>query len=255
VRRLVQLVADYGPGDLAYAEAVQQLAAVLPQAELHVTLVAPGDTLAAGLCVAQLALGDGPPGRVVAHDVEGPARDRRMWIGRTPSGALVTGADRGWTWSFAAGELCELCALDVPADAELALAVRHATANHPHAVSAVIDRSCVSPPPDCAIVWVDRTGNVQTTLAEAPGEHVAVRIGDCRGDARVTGGGGAILDGELVLTPGARGLLRLVLGGGSAAERFGAPQAGAPVEVTPAAAPRRAPSGPQAASAAGPRSP
>jgi hypothetical protein len=253
VRRLVQLVADYGPGDLAYAETVQRVAVVVPEAELHATLVAPGDTLAAGLCVAQLACGDGPPDRIVVHDVEGPPGDRRLWIGRARSGALVIGADRGWSWSFAAGELCELCALDVSAEAELALALRHATGNHPHAVAAVVDRSRVTPPPECAIVWVDRAGNVQTTLAQAPAERVAVRIGDCRGDARVTDGG-RIVDGELVLAPGVRGLLRLAVGGGSAAERFGSPAAGTPLEVTarsdgsrraarppsPRAAPRRA---------------
>jgi hypothetical protein len=232
VTRLVQLVADYGPGDLAYAETVQRVALVAPDAQLLATLVAPADTLAAGLCVAQLALGGGPGDRVVVHDVAGAAGDSRLWIGRTRDGALVVGADRGWAWSFVAPGLSELCALDVPCDAEVALAVRHATANHPHAVVAVIGRERVPPPPDCVLVWTDRAGNLQTTLAAAPVERVSVRIGDRREAARVSDGAHAPAAGELVLEPGARGLRRLALGGGSAADRFDAPAAGTPVEVT-----------------------
>jgi hypothetical protein len=119
VTRLVGLVADYGPGDLRFAETIQRLALLAPQAELSPTRVADGDTLAAGLCVADLALSPGPPGRVVVHDVTSQARDRCVWIGRTRDGALVVGADRGYAWSFVAPRLRELCALDVPADAEL----------------------------------------------------------------------------------------------------------------------------------------
>jgi hypothetical protein len=234
--RLIQLVADYGPGDLGLAETVQRIALAAPEAQVYPTVVAAGDTLAAGLCVADLALGCGPECRVVVHDVGGPVGDRRQWIGRTRDGTLVVGADRGWVWSFVAPGLTELCALEVPADADIALAVRRAVAGHPHAICAVVGRERVPAAPDCVVVWTDRRGNVQTTLATCPDERVMVRIGDYREPARV----GAPAAGELVLEPGAHGLKRLALGGGSAAERFGDPAAGAPVEVTSAArAPRR----------------
>lgn len=59
------------------------------------TRVAAGDTLAAGLCVAELALAGGPDDRAVVHDVDGTAHDRGQWIGRTSVGALVVGADCG----------------------------------------------------------------------------------------------------------------------------------------------------------------
>jgi hypothetical protein len=235
VTRLIQLVADYGPGDLAFAEAVQWLALVAPDARVCATRVAPADTLAAGLCVAELALGDGPEDRAVVHDVAAPARDRRQWIGRTRAGAIVVGADCGWAWSFVAGGLRELCALDVPADAEVAVAVRHALSNHPHAVRAVIGRERVPAPPDCLVVWTDRAGNLQTTLATAPAKRLMVRIGDCREAARLADGRRADAAGDLLLEPGARGLKRLTLAGGSAAERFGDPPAGTPVEITSAA--------------------
>jgi hypothetical protein len=182
--------------------------------------------------VAALALGDGPRcARVVVHDVAGPARDCRSWIGRCGDGALVVGADRGWAWSFVAPRATEICALDLPADIDVALAVRHALNRHPHAVCAVIDRAAVEPP-ECVLVWTDRAGNLQTTLAAAPAERMIVRIGDRREPARL-GDGRRAAAGELVLEPGTRGLQRLTVGGGNAAERFGGPVAGTPVEITP----------------------
>jgi hypothetical protein len=234
VTRLIQLVADYGPGDLAFAEMFQRLAYVAPDVQVCPTRVPPADTLAAGLCVAQLALTAGPPDRVVVHDVAGAEGDQRLWIGHTRDGPLVVGADRGWAWSFVAPRLTELCALDVAADAELALAVRHALGSHSHAIRAVIDRTAVRPPPDCVLVWTDRAGNLQTTLAVAPGERLVVRIGKCREPARLGNGRQKPAAGELVLEPATHGLHRLTLGGGSAADRFNGPPPGTPVTVTSA---------------------
>jgi hypothetical protein len=229
---LILLVADYGPGDLGFAQVVQRLTLAAPDARVCSTRVARADTLAAGLCVAALALGDGPRDRVVVHDVAGPARDRRLWIGRCGDGTLVVGADRGWAWSFIAPRATGICTLDLPADTDVALGVRRALTRHPHAVCTVIDRATVPPPPECVLVWTDRAGNLQTTLAAAPAERVMVRIGDRREPARLGDGRRAAPAGELVLEPGTRGLQRLTVAGGSAAERFGDPVAGTPVEIT-----------------------
>ena len=51
---LVHIVADYGPGDLAFAEVVQRIKLHLPDAEPVLTSVPPFSTLAAGFCIAQL---------------------------------------------------------------------------------------------------------------------------------------------------------------------------------------------------------
>jgi hypothetical protein len=190
----------------------------------------------------------------VVHDVAGPTGDRRLWIGRTRDGALVIGADRGWAWSFVVPALSELCALDVRADAELAMAVRHALGGHSHAICAVIDRKQVRPAPDSVVVWTDRAGNVQTTLAAAPGERVVVRIGDCREPARVGDGCREPAPGELVLEPGTHGLHRLTVGGGSAADRFNAPAAGTPVTIMSTERELQ-PAGRRSASASGPPQP
>jgi hypothetical protein len=55
---LVHIVADYGHGDLAFAEVVQRLKYYLPDAEAMLTTVPPFSTLAAGFCIAQLGLNE-----------------------------------------------------------------------------------------------------------------------------------------------------------------------------------------------------
>ena len=85
---LVHLVADYGVGDLAAAEVRASLAVHLPGADVAYTPVGPFDTVAAGFCIAQLALGEGPPERLVYHNVA-PRQDRddpRHVVARLPAG-------------------------------------------------------------------------------------------------------------------------------------------------------------------------
>src|SRR5918999_425200 len=66
---LIHVVADYGAGDLAFAEVAQRLALHLKGATVVATPVPPFDTLSAGFCIGQLALTEGPADRVVFHNV------------------------------------------------------------------------------------------------------------------------------------------------------------------------------------------
>ena len=65
---LIHVVADYGPGDLAFAEVAQRIKLHLVDAELFYTPVPPFVTLTAGFCVAQLGLNPAPSGTVVYHN-------------------------------------------------------------------------------------------------------------------------------------------------------------------------------------------
>jgi S-adenosyl-l-methionine hydroxide adenosyltransferase len=250
MRRLVQLIADYEPGELAFAEQLQRLELSVPDCVVNATFVDPGDTLAAGLCVAQLALAHGPPGWMVVHDV---GSGERLCAGRTHAGAVVVGPDAGWSWSFVVDELSELFYLDVgsrdvrrPVRDLIALAVRHAVARHPHAVAELVPRDSMPRVPACAIAWIDRAGNLTTTLSRPPaeaGEHVRVDIGTARGTALVVADREAVPEGELALAPSSIGwprrdgsrrrLLELGVQGGSAAELFDHPPTGAPVAFAP----------------------
>jgi hypothetical protein len=247
--RLIQLVADHGPGDLAHAELIQQLALSVPDAAVHLTRVAPGDTVAAGFCVAQLALTDGPPDRLVAHDVGSPA-DAWLCAGRTPDGVWIVGPNAGWSWSFAVDELTCLCHVDVTAGgsrarspAALPQAIRHVTQRHPHALWDALPRADIPPVPDRVVAYVDAAGNVTTTIAEPPaatGARIQVRIGSVSAVA-IVADGDAVPAGELALAIGPAGwplrrggrrrFAELVVGRGSAAARFARPRPGTAVAL------------------------
>jgi hypothetical protein len=270
--RLVQLVADHGGADLPFAEVVQRMRIAAPDATVQLTSVAPFDTIAAGFCVAQLALTEGLPDRIVIHDVGGARREpgghERFCISRTRDGVLVVGPNAGWSWSFVLDGVCGLCRLDVATNGSpfrsrdlLPLALAHVAAQHPHAVCEDVPRSQVPTVPESAVAYVDGSGIVTTTIAELPapaGERVVVRIGGVSATAVVAGDATAIAPGGLALVPGSSGwrghdgrwrrFLELVVGGGSAAERFAYPAAGETVAIRRARAPaRRKPRAPQKA--------
>lgn len=93
---LVHIVADYGAGDLAFAEVVQRIKLHLPDAEPVLVPVPPFCTVAAGSCIAQLGLHPAPPGTLIYHNVA-PSRGRRGGPIRERGGTLglCTASDRG----------------------------------------------------------------------------------------------------------------------------------------------------------------
>ena len=101
---LVHIIADYGHGDLAFAEVVQRIKSYLPDAEPMLTPVPSFSTLAAGFCVAQLGLNAAPAGTIIYHnvapreDMEAARRDNageRLAFARLPTGVRVIGVKPG----------------------------------------------------------------------------------------------------------------------------------------------------------------
>jgi hypothetical protein len=141
--RLIHLITD--EGQAGWADLAGRLGRALPEAEICPVPVRPRDTLAAGFCLAELALADGPVARMV-FDAVTPDDDDGVafWLGRSPGGVLAVAPAAGWSWSYAAGHLRTLCRLDVPAGrrshARLASAAVHAARRHPHAVAGVVAR-------------------------------------------------------------------------------------------------------------------
>jgi hypothetical protein len=106
---LVHIIADYGMGDLAFAEVVQRIKFHLPDAEPVLVPVPPFCTVAAGFCIAQLGLHTAPPGTLIYHNVA-PREDNeaaragnageRLAYARLPTGVRVIGVNSGYTLSF-----------------------------------------------------------------------------------------------------------------------------------------------------------
>jgi hypothetical protein len=236
-RRRVQLVADYGPDDLAFAETAQALELAVAGADVRLTQVPASDSLAAGWCAANLALCPGPPGQLVVIDIAAPEGDHYC-VGRTADGVEVVSANSGWAWSFLAGEVSGPYCMEVPAGERaaqlLAEAVVRIAKRQPHALLEPLLREKIPAVPESVVAFVQCDGSLETTIPYTPGvvgERVRVRIGDAAATALITEGRASVEDGALALRPGPRSNSALTVRGGSAAELFCSPSSGAPVAL------------------------
>jgi S-adenosylmethionine hydrolase len=249
---LITVVADYGLGDLAFAEVRQRFALLLPDAVVAAIPVPPFDTVSAGFCIAQLAFGEGPADRVVyanvapRQDEDRPRADNageRLVAARLDSGVLVVGVAAGASMSFLAAEGVPLRAVNV-SDAGSQFRSRDV---FPPAVAGLIagddgllgDEVTVDPAPERSVVYTDGYGNLKTSWYEPPapaGSTVRVRIGGAEADAMVSDGVFSVPAGTVSFAPGSSGwghrvAYELFLRGGDAAELFGRPPSGTAVEV------------------------
>jgi hypothetical protein len=263
---LVHIVADYGHGDLAFAEVVQRLKCYLPDAEPMLTTVPPFSTLAAGFCIAQLGLNDAPAGTIIYHNVA-PRLDNpearvgnageRLAFARLPTDVRVIGVNAGHTFAFmrdAADELrwatvaaagSQFRSRDFFPQAAAAIAL-----GRPGALAESLRREEIPDVPERRIAYIDGYGNLKTTirLSDSParsGAIVRVRIGDIELDAMTSDGSFAVQPGRLAFAPGSSGWhhprdgetrwMELFLRGGSAWEAFHRPAIGTPIQIMPLA--------------------
>jgi S-adenosylmethionine hydrolase len=245
----ITVVADYGVGDLAFAEVRQRFAQLMPGADVTMVPVPPFDTVSAGFCVAQLALTDGPADRIVYGNVAPRADEsdprpgnagERLAAVRLGSGVLVVAVASGSSLTFVA-ETATVRAVEVT-DAGSQFRSRDV---FPAAVAALArgedllgEPLTIPAPPRDAVVYTDGYGNLKTSWHEPPAEPgtaVRVRIGDITAEAMVSDGVFTVPAGMMSFAPGSSGwdapFYELLLRGGSAADVFGRPRAGTPVEI------------------------
>jgi len=258
---LVHLIADYGAGDLAFAEVRQQLALHLPGVPVVPTPVPAFDTLSAGFCIGQLALTDGPAGRVVFHNVapraeqDDPRPDNAgepltaAWLA---DGTLVVGPNAGYAFSFVRDQavaISEVAAPDAGSQFRsrdfFPAAIARLVAGERDAVGSAVPVDTIPAVPEAQVLYVDGYGNLKTSWVEPPAESgtsVTVTIGGTSRRATVGDGTFEVPQGELSFAPGSSGgrladgterrFFELLLRGGSAAAELGNPPAGSTVEVS-----------------------
>ena len=259
---LVHIVADYGQGDLAFAEVVQRIKLHLPDAEPVLTPVPAFATLTAGFCVAQLGLNEAPAGTLVYHNVA-PREDdpdarpgnagERLAFARLHSGVRVIGVNAGYTfafvrdaaqelrWAAVAAEGSQFRSRDLFPQAAAAIAL-----GLPEALADAINHADIPAVPANRIAYIDGYGNIKTTIphdrgAMHSGVPVKVRIGDVERPAVASDGSFAVEPGQLAFAPGSSGWTtaqgarvqwtELFLRGGNAWETFGRPPPGARIDL------------------------
>ncbi|MBV9122120.1 MAG: SAM-dependent chlorinase/fluorinase [Planctomycetes bacterium] len=259
---LLHLIADYGQGDLAFAEVVQRIKQFLPDAEPVLTPVPPYCTLAAGFCIAQLGLNEAPAGTLIYHNVaprqdDAQARRRnageRLAFARLPTGVRVVGVHAGHTFAFVRDAAEELRWAAVPGQGSqfrsrdlFPQAAAAIALGKPDALAEPIPLSDIPDVPAQCIAYIDGYGNLKTTIAWDPsrqGEQatVRVRIGQAEQEAVQSDGSFEVEPGKLALAPGSSGWpnpkggetrwMELFLRDGNAWESFGRPDIGSAIDI------------------------
>jgi hypothetical protein len=258
---LVHIIADYGNGDLAFAEVVQRIKFYLPDAETILTPVPPFATLAAGFCIAQLGLNDSPTGTIIYHNVAPREDDEQVRKGnageclafaRLPTGVRVIGVNAGYTFSFVrnaaedlrwaavAAEGSQFRSRDLFPQAAAAIAL-----GQPDALAQNITPEDIPDLPQDCIAYIDGYGNLKTTISHQNskarnGTSVRVQIGDTEQEAIVSDGSFAVEPGQLAFAPGSSGWtsagettywMELFLRSGNAWELFGRPSVGTRIQI------------------------
>ncbi len=259
---LIHVVADYGHGDLAFAEVVQRIRLHLPDAEPVLTPVPPFATLAAGFCVAQLGLNEAPAGTIVYHNVA-PRRDdpaareanegERLAFARLPTGVRVIGVNAGHAFSFVRDAAGELRWAAVPAEGSqfrsrdlFPQAAAAIALGRPDALAGELDAGSIPEVPPNRVAYVDGYGNLKTTIRFDPGAGrrggaVRVRVGAAEQTATESDGTFAVEHGWMSFAPGSSGWadargretrwMELFLRGGNAWEAFGRPSVGTRIQI------------------------
>ena len=259
---LVHIIADYGQGDLAFAEVVQRIKLHLPDAEPVLTPVPPFSTLAAGFCIAQLGLNAAPAGTIIYHNVAPRADDEaarssnageRLAFARLPTGVRVIGVNAGYAFAFVRDAAAELRWAAVPAEGsqfrsrdlfpQTAAAI---ALGQPDVLAAEIDPTEIPEIPRQRIAYIDGYGNLKTTMrydadAVRRGTTVQVTIGEARQLAIASDGSFEVEQGQLAFAPGSSGWkhatgtetrwMELFLRGGNAWEVFNRPSMGASIQI------------------------
>jgi hypothetical protein len=235
---LLHIIADYGAGDLAFAEVIQRLKQALPDCEIVLTNVPPFSTLAAGFCIAQLGLNAAEGGALIYHNVapraedtpnSGAATEGRLAYARLPNDVRVVGVHAGHCLSFIRDVAAELRwvslapsrsqfrSRDVFPDAVAALA-----ANNTSVLAGNIPISEIPDVPANCVAYIDGYGNIKTTIPlqvsvtpggsisqahfdDIPGHIISVRIGQVKKRVVVSDGSFDVQSGQIVFSPGSSG--------------------------------------------------
>lgn len=251
---LIDLIADYGTGDPAFAEVRQRLLKGLPSARVHCLSVPPFSTLATGFWIAQLGLNPGASDRFIYHNCaprqdDSQARTNNEGEGLTyallPDNVVVVGVLSGYTLSFIKEEAKQIHTVNVSRGGsqfrsrdvfpQAAIAIAQGDLS---VLGEAIEPHQISDFPSDRVAWIDGYGNIKTTIPAhsidlEPECKVTVRVGDLLSDAIYSDGSFKVPEGTLAFAPGSSGWqkqdgtevrwMELFLRGGNAWERFGRP--------------------------------
>lgn len=264
MQKLIHMIMDYAPGDLAVAEVVSALAAQIPgDYHWHVTSVHSFDTISTGFTVAQLG-NQSPklrPDNTIIYANCAPRKDRKeartnnegegLVYGVLRSSVAVIAVNSGYSLSFVRDELEELWSINVDTggsqfrsrDNFPAIVGRAASGDLSFRKDKLNPHEVIPQPPLSAVGYIDSFGNLKTTLRDSdsalselkPGQRVSVEINGVEMTATVAAGSFNVKEGDIALAPGSSGHARkfweIFQRGGSAWHTYKKPRPGATITI------------------------
>lgn len=265
--KVLHIVADYGPGDLAFSEMVTALGAFMPDGYLlWATPVGSFDTIGTGFCVAQLGLQDRArlPKDLIIYANCAPRKDltearlnnqgEKLVFGRLKNGVPVVIVSSGYSLSFIKHDLAELWSVSVSREGSQF----RSRDVFPPVVGQVakgdfdflrdpldpLDPEVIPDYPVGVVAYRDSFGNLKTTFRTGdkqleklqPGQQIDVTINGVTRPVFVATENFNVREGSTAFAPGSSGFERrfweIFLRGGSAYEDFLHPQPGTEVTLS-----------------------
>lgn len=264
MQKLIHMIMDYAPGDLALAEVVSALTAEIPgDYHWHITSVHSFDTISTGFALAQLGNQSRSlrPHDTVVYANCAPRKDRSearannegegLLYGVLRSGTRILVVNSGYSMSFVRDELEELWSVKVETGGSqfrsrdnFPIIVGQTCKGDTSFLGEQLNPAEVIPSaPSSAIGYIDSFGNLKTTLREGdavlqnlrPGQRVGVEINGVEMTATVASGSFNVQEGDIALAPGSSGHSRkyweIFQRGGSAWHTYKKPRPGAAISV------------------------
>ncbi|MDO8451867.1 MAG: SAM-dependent chlorinase/fluorinase [bacterium] len=247
---IIQLIADYGVGDPAFAEVIQKFTFLDRTIRIHPTSVPPFSTIATGIWISQLATVNAFPGLIVFSNTAPRKTTKgfrettdggRLVYAKLDNGAVVIAVNTGYCFSFIRSDISSLYYVNVPNTnsqfrsrdyyPDAVVGIAHAEKGY---IGEEIPLSAVPPAPTDLIGFIDGYGNLKTTLRKS---SVSFPVGgrlriQCAGVERygiVADETYKVKDGDISFAPGSTGgsdrFMEIWVRGGSAWEEFGRPKA------------------------------
>lgn len=246
---MLQLIADYGVGDPAFAEVTQRLTFLDRNIRVHEISVPAFSTVATGMWIAQFAEVNAYTGLIIfsntAPRIEASKKTHKIEGGhfcytRLDNGVMILAVHVGYCFSFIKDEIKSLHLVNIPNEGSQFRSRDH----YPDAVvgiatgakkyvGAEVDLATIPDPPPNLIGFVDGYGNLKTTMRRSqsglsPGTRVKISVGGVSREGLVSDETYKVKDGEVSFAPGSTGgndrFMEIWVRGASAWEAFGRPK-------------------------------
>ena len=255
---IIQLIADYGVGDPAFAEVVQKLTYLDKNIRVYPTSVPSFSTVATGLWIAQLSSVNAFSGLIVYSNTAPrtilPGFSEKASFGhlvytKLANGVIVVAVNSGYCLSFIKNKIKTLHLVNVANHGsqfrsrdyypDAVVGIAH---NDKKYIGSVVPVSSVPDVPENIIGFIDGYGNLKTTLRQSKsafpvGTKVTITVGRILRNGVVADEAYKVKDGDVSYAPGSTGgsdrFMEIWVRGGSAWEAFGRPKVETQFSIRP----------------------